>query len=100
VLFSLNTAENSRNRDGDEMHSATAAAVSYTGKTLGGALQMLPHIEALGFDGKAFMDTVVANLQDMGVMRSGPVTGGQEASFASAPSSFSAIQNSGPAVQL
>lgn len=76
------------------MNNATAAAVSYAGKTLGGALQILPYIEELGFDGKHFMDAIVTNLQEMGVMRHGTITGGQEASVASAPS-YSVAQNSG-----
>ncbi|MDX2094675.1 MAG: hypothetical protein SFW64_01855 [Alphaproteobacteria bacterium] len=77
------------------MNNATAAAVSYTGKTLGGALKILPYIEELGFDGKHFMDAIVANLQEMGVMRNGAITGGQEANIVASAPSYSVAQNSG-----
>lgn len=60
------------------MHSAQTAAIGYAGNALGHALKMLPHIESLGFDGEHFMKMVMADMQGLGIMRDGAITGGQE----------------------
>ena len=49
-------------------------AIGYAGNAMCDALKILPHIEALGFDTKHFMNTAMNQLQELGVMRNAAIT--------------------------
>ncbi len=56
------------------MTNGQISGISYTGETMANALKLLPHIEANGFDGKHFMQTVMSEMKDLGIMRDSAIT--------------------------
>ena len=71
------------------------SGISFTGQAAANALKIVPYVEAMGFDGQAFMMTNMQQLQGMGVIRDSAITAVEhKGEIASAVTHL--IQNSGP----